>query len=181
MRYLLCILFFVISLSVQSQSLRDSLFGGKMKVDSALLAKSKQGQTVALDSAQKKQVDSLKAVVADSVSKQPAAEKPAIKYADNNKIWKKFVDEQTKIINAEVLPNKKIKKGGYTLTLEYEIGIDGAVSTKNIICDPKNEILTDYIRDTMMSRAPQLAPQVVNGAPRKSSRRQVLVFVKEKN
>jgi hypothetical protein len=33
----------------------------------------------------------------------------------------------------------------------------------------------------MMTNAPQLAPQIVNGAPRKSSKRQILVFVKEKN
>jgi hypothetical protein len=76
---------------------------------------------------------------------------------------------------------KKIKKGGYTVTLEYEIGTDGVVSTKNIICDPKSEGLINLINERMMANAPQLAPQIVNGAPRKSSKRQILVFVKEKN
>jgi hypothetical protein len=37
------------------------------------------------------------------------------------------------------------------------------------------------INERMMANAPQLAPQIVNGAPRKSSKRQILVFVKEKN
>ena len=41
------------------------------------------------------------------------------------------------------LTTKKIKKGGYTVTLEYEIGTDGVVSTKNIICDPKSEALDE--------------------------------------
>jgi hypothetical protein len=80
-----------------------------------------------------------------------------------------------------MLTSKKIKKGGYTVTLEYEIGTDGVVTTKNIICDPKSEQLVALINERMMPNAPKLAPQVVNGAPRKSSRRQVLVFVKEKN
>jgi hypothetical protein len=80
-----------------------------------------------------------------------------------------------------MLTSKKVKKGGYTVTLEYEIGTDGIVTTKNIICDPKSEQLEELIRERMMSNAPRLAPQVVNGAPRKSSRRQILIFVKEKN
>jgi hypothetical protein len=77
--------------------------------------------------------------------------------------------------------SKKIKKGDYTVTLEYEIGTDGVVSTKNIICDPKSDGLVDLIKERMMTNAPQLAPQIVNGAPKKSSRRQILVFSKEKN
>jgi hypothetical protein len=33
----------------------------------------------------------------------------------------------------------------------------------------------------MMASPPQLAPQIVNGTPKKSSKRQVLIFIKEKN
>lgn len=180
MKSLLLLLFLFTGLSVFSQSLRDSLFSGKLKADSALVAKSKAAEKK--DSLKNETPDAAKKTITDSASiKTVPPLKPAITYADNNRIWKKFVDEQTKLINTEVLPNKKIKKGDYTVTLEYEIGTDGAVTTKNIICDPKNEILVDYIRDQMMANPPQLAPQIVNGAPKKSSKRQVLIFLKEKN
>lgn len=182
--FLLTVLF--ISSNCFSQSLRDSLFSGKLKADSVLVVKSKVNEQKAKeDSARRNQIDSLKKIGADTtqltLTVQNSPEKKEIKYSDNNKIWKKFTDEYTKIINTEVLPSKKIKKGGYTVTLEYEIGTDGVVTTKNITCDPKSEYLVEQIRDRMMANAPQLAPQVVNGAPKKSSKRQILIFVKDKN
>jgi hypothetical protein len=167
--------------------LRDSLFSGKLKADSALVAKSK----IVKDSTKKTEIDpstkkteidpSTGKTEVDPAVKPNTSEKTELKYSDNSRTWKKFVDEYTKIINTEMLTTKKIKKGGYTVTLEYEIGTDGVVSTKNIICDPKSESLVNLIQERMMPNAPQLAPQVVNGAPRKSSKRQILIFVKEKN
>jgi len=174
--FLLAVLFISSSCFAQ-RSLRDSLFSGKLKADSALVASSK----VVKDSTKKTEVDQLNKTVADTSVTQSISAKPELKYSDNNKTWKKFTDEYTKIITTEMATTKKIKKGGYTVTLEYEIGTDGAVSTKNIICDPKSEALIDLINERMMANAPQLAPQIVNGVPRKSSKRQILVFVKEKN
>lgn len=169
---------FISSTSFSQKSLRDSLFSGKLKADSALVAKSK----IVKDSTKKTEIDPATGKTeVDSAIKQNSAEKTELKYSDNNRTWKKFVDEYTKIINTEMLTTKKIKKGGYTVTLEYEIGTDGVVTTKNIICDPKSEALVNLIQERMMPNAPQLAPQVVNGAARKSSKRQILVFVKEKN
>ena len=163
----------------QKKSLRDSLFSGKLKADSALVASSK----IVKDSSKKTEAEQVNKIVTDTTAKRDSAttEKPELKYSDNNKTWKKFTDEYSKIITAEMANSKKVKKGGYTVTLEYEIGIDGVVSTKNIICDPKSETLVNLINERMMPNAPQLAPQIVNGAPRKSSKRQILVFVKEKN
>jgi hypothetical protein len=185
------ILFFFLVLFISSscfaqKSLRDSLFSGKLKADSALVAKSKVNEEKAKeDSIKKVQIDSLKKIGADTTqitgTTSASPIKTELKYSDNNKTWKKFTDEYTKIITTEMATTKKIKKGGYTVTLEYEIGTDGVVSTKNIICDPKSEALIDLINERMMANAPQLAPQIVNGAPRKSSKRQILVFVKEKN
>jgi len=174
--FLLAVLFISSSCFAQ-RSLRDSLFSGKLKADSALVASSK----VVKDSTKKTEVDQLNKTVADTSVTQSISAKPELKYSDNNKTWKKFTDEYTKIITTEMATTKKIKKGGYTVTLEYEIGTDGAVSTKNIICDPKSEALIDLINERMMANAPQLAPQIVNGVPRKSSKRQILVFMKEKN
>lgn len=174
--FLLAVLFISSSCFAQ-KSLRDSLFSGKLKADSALVASSK----VVKDSSKKTEPDQLSKTMADTSVKLSTPEKTELKYSDNNKTWKKFTDEYTKIINTEMSNTKKIKKGGYTVTLEYEIGVDGVVSTKNIICDPKSETLINLINERMMANAPQLAPQIVNGAPRKSSKRQILVFVKEKN
>ena len=177
-RIFLILVLFISSTCFSQKSLRDSLFSGKLKADSALVAKSK----IVKDSTKKTEIDPATGKTeVDPAIKQNSAEKTELKYSDNNRTWKKFVDEYTKIINTEMLTTKKIKKGGYTVTLEYEIGTDGVVSTKNIICDPKSETLVNLIQERMMPNAPQLAPQVVNGAPRKSSKRQILVFVKEKN
>lgn len=183
-RIFLVIILFISSTCFSQKSLRDSLFSGKLKADSTLVAKSKVNeQKIKEDSVRRSQIDSLKRIGADTtqMSVQDTPVKSELKYSDNNRTWKKFVDEYTRIINTEMLMSKKIRKGGYTVTLEYEIGIDGVVSTKNIISDPKSEQLVDLIKERMMPNAPQLAPQIVNGAPRKSSKRQVLVFVKEKN
>ena len=174
--FLLAVLF-ISSTCFSQKSLRDSLFSGKLKADSALVASSK----IVRDTSKKTEVDQLSKTLTDTSVKQSGTGKTELKYSDNNKTWKKFTDEYTKIITTEMTNTKKIKKGGYTVTLEYEIGTDGVVSTKNIICDPKSETLIELIRERMMANAPQLAPQIVNGAPRKSSKRQILVFVKEKN
>src|SRR5436190_18709237 len=176
-RLLFLAVLFISSSCFAQKSLRDSLFSGKLKADSALVASSK----IVKDSSKKTEPDQLSKTAADSSVKQSEAGKTELKYSDNNKTWKKFTDEYTKIINTEMSNTRKIKKGGYTVTLEYEIGTDGVVSTRNIICDPKSEALIDLINERMMANAPQLAPQIVNGAPRKSSKRQILVFVKEKN
>ena len=174
--FLLAVLFISSSCFAQ-KSLRDSLFSGKLKADSALVASSK----IVKDSSKKAEPEQLSKTLADTTAKLNTPEKTELKYSDNNKTWKKFTDEYTKIINTEMGATKKIKKGGYTVTLEYEIATDGVVSTKNIICDPKSEGLINLINEGMMANAPQLAPQIINGAPRKSSKRQILVFVKEKN
>jgi len=176
-RLFLLTVLFISSNCFAQKSLRDSLFSGKLKADSALVASSK----VVKDSSKKTEVDQLTKTSTDTTAKLNDPAKTELKYSDNNKTWKKFTDEYTKIITTEMAATKKIKKGGYTVTLEYEIGTDGVVSTKNIICDPKSESLINLINERMMANAPQLAPQIVNGAPRKSSKRQILVFVKEKN
>jgi len=177
-RIFLILILFISSTCFSQKSLRDSLFSGKLKADSALVAKSK----IVKDSAKKTEIDPVTGkTVFDAEAKQNNPEKPELKYSDNNRTWKKFVDEYTKILSTEIITMKKIRKGGYTVTLEYEIGTDGAVSTKNILCDPKSESLVELIKERMMPNAPLLAPQIVNGAPRKSSKRQILIFVKEKN
>lgn len=171
----------MLSLSANSQSLRDSLFSGKLKADSALVAQSKINEQKAKeDSIRKVKGDTLAAVI-DVPALKAKEEDVPLKYSDNTRVWKKFVDEYAAVIKAESLPSKKIKKGTYSVLLEYEIGADGIVTTKNVTSTPSNSFLEQEIRDKMMANAPKLAPQLANGVPRKTSRRQVIVFTKDKN
>lgn len=182
MRLLHILFFFLINTGCFAQSLKDSLFSGKLKVDSALLIKSKVNLSKpVMDSVKKTEPDTLNKMVTDSLSKQNNTQKPVISYQDNNKIWKKFIDQYTSVINAEVLPDKKIKRGTYSVMIEYEIGTDGEVTTKNVTSTPPNNYLVEQVKERMMPDAPLLAPLIRDGLPRKSARRQVIVFVKEKN
>lgn len=178
-RIFLIAFLFISSTSFSQKSLRDSLFSGKLKADSALVAKSKGVK----DSTTKSEVGttSISSINAIDSAKQVDPTKPVLKYSDNNRTWKKFSDEYIKTINEELANSKKVKKGFYTVTLDYEIGTDGVVSMKSLLCDPKSETLIELINERMMPNAPQLAPQIVNGAPKKSSKRQILIFTKEKN
>ena len=196
-----------------AQSLKDSLFSGKLKADSNLVKKSKiNEQKPVADTAKKITPATVKKatpdsvavvikndpnkVVTDSVQVQTvtaetittetvtaenATANPPQRYEDNNKVWKKFTDQHIAIINTEVLPSKKIKKGTYSVMIEYEIGTDGVVTTKNVTSTPSNDYLVEQVKERMMANAPQLAPMIRDGVPRKSSRRQVINFTKEKN
>lgn len=175
---------FFLATNCSGQSLRDSLFGGKLKVDSALLKKSGMDkiQKATGDSTKKVSVDSTGKVIADSSKNQVTIEAPKTTSAqDNNKTWKKFVDEYTAIINTQTLPSKKVKKGIYSVLIEYEIGTDGVVTTKNITSTPSSDYLVEQIKEVMMPNAPQLAPLIRNGKAVKISRRQLLTFTKERN
>ena len=171
--FILSCLFFV---SVGfGQSLKDSLFSGKLKVDSALIRKSK------IQEQPKKDTDTIQKSSTDSTLKQATTGQPVMNYQDNNKVWKKFVDQYTSVINKESLPSKKMKRGTYSVLIEYEIGPDGVVTTTNITSTPSSEYLVDQVREKMMANAPQLAPLIRNGKPTKSLKKQLLVFTKEKN
>src|SRR4030095_11418858 len=93
---------FFISSNCFSQSLRDSLFSGKLKADSALVAKSKVNvQKAKEDSVRRVQIDSVKKVGGDTTQFAAVITVPVkqeLKYSDNNKTWKKFVDEYRAVI-----------------------------------------------------------------------------------
>ena len=105
MNRLFLILVLFVSSSCFSQSLRDSLFSGKLKADSALVAKSRINEQKAKeDSARRVQIDSLKKIGADTTQLTSAITTPAkteLKYSDNNKTWKKF-DEYFVIIDLDM-------------------------------------------------------------------------------
>ena len=106
-RLFLITVLFISSNCFAQKSLRDSLFSGKLKADSALVASSK----IVKDSTKKTEAEQLNKSVADTSVKQSNPDKPELKYSDNNRTWKKFTDEYTKIINTEMSNTKKIKTG----------------------------------------------------------------------
>ena len=101
--FLLLVLF--ISSTSFSQSLRDSLFSGKLKADSALVAKSKVVKDLK-DSARKTEGMVTTPTVIDSAANPTDPAKPVLKYNDNNRTFKKFTDEYIKIINEELSNSK---------------------------------------------------------------------------
>src|SRR5687767_12442278 len=103
-RIFLILVLFISSTCFSQKSLRDSLFSGKLKADSALVAKSK----IVKDSTKKTEIDPATGKTEiDPATKQISSEKTELKYSDNNRTWKKFVDEHTKIITTEMLTTKK--------------------------------------------------------------------------
>lgn len=98
---------------------------------------------------------------------------------DNNKVWKKFVDEYTGIIKTEILTSKKVKAGAYSVLIQYEIGADGEVITNSISVSPENSFIVDQVKQRMMMNTPKLTPPAaVNGKVRTVVKKQMLTFIK---
>jgi hypothetical protein len=184
------VLFFalLIGLSTKGQTLKDALFGGRLKSDTGMVVKKGDSLKLLPDSLVKKRIDSLKktAKITDSLKAISADSSLAATRAntpkDNDKLWKQFIDEYSAVIKSEVLPSSKIKKGTYTLYIDCMIETDGSVTTSNIICIPENSYLVEQVKARMMANTPQLNPVLMsNGKPRKTLKKQVLTFVKDKD
>ena len=114
------------ALNTNAQSIKDALFGGKLKNDSNSVIRKGEDLSTKIDTSRKKPAEPEKtkpAVVAvdptaklltggridpvvplDSLDKKEAPK-------DNAKKWKDFVDNIVTTLNAEVMNSNKIKKG----------------------------------------------------------------------
>ena len=98
----------------------------------------------------------------------------------NSKLWKERVDALVKELQADVLPNKKVKKETYFLTVDYELAEDGQVSILNVTSAPENEFLAGQVKERLIQNAPTLAPQTDStGKARKVKRKQNFTVTKE--
>ena len=98
---------------------------------------------------------------------------------DNNKIWKTFIDSLSNTIKSEVLTSGKIKKGVYSVLINYEIKPDGQININSVASDPENSFLDGQIKMRLTLDAPQLNPVLgTNGQPRTVAKKQMLTFVK---
>lgn len=192
MKILVVLLLLIIGLSAEGQSLKDALFGGKLKSDTGMVVKKGDSLKLLPDSLVKKRMDSLKqaARVSESVKNNPSgsvsdtssSNTTANAPKNNDQLWKEFIDEYSKVIISDVLSSSKIKKGTYKLYIDYYIETDGSVTTSNIICVPENSYLVEQVKVRMMANTPQLQPVLMsNGKPRKALKKQVLTFVKDKD
>lgn len=110
------------------------------------------------------------AVVAAPAVAAPVAAPPKT----TTKIWKEYTDSLVKVLHAEVMSNKKIKKETYFVTADYDLDLDGKVTVTNVIVNPENGILAAAITDRMQTTPPQLAP-----VPRKIKRKVNFTITKD--
>jgi hypothetical protein len=161
-----------------AQSLRDSLFGGKLKADTGKTFVSKDtGKYVApkiynipaQGETKKGEIIKLDESIPDSLNKT---------FYAKQKTWKRFIDINTSIISQQAADTKKVKKGEYSIEIEYEIGLNGRVTTTGITCSPPNEFLTEQFTE-LMKRPPILAAPIYNdGKPKTLSAKQSVTIKK---
>ena len=195
------IIFLVIlmsSVAANAQSLKDLLYSGKLKTDSGTVIRKGDDLTSKIDTSTNKpaeaektktitasrdssrtvglntQIDSAASAAAVPGAAMPKDNSTGLK--DNNRIWKEYVDSLTSMLKTEVLPSKKIKSGTYYVLVEYEIGIDGQVTTNNVSCSPENSFLQQQVKERITLTSPQMNPLVTNGKPRKVVKKQTLIL-----
>jgi hypothetical protein len=190
------ILFLAGAVTANSQSLKDALYGGKLKLDTGAVIRKGDDLSTKIDTTRKKPVDPEKiktmTVVRDtSVTGTVAGTEPVTNPAseaakdnatatkDNNKIWKDYMDEFTGTLRTDVLPSKKIKNGTYSILIEYEIGLDGQITVNNVSCSPESSYLEDQVKERLTLTAPQMSPLLsANGKPRKAIKKQTFTVAK---
>lgn len=185
-------IFLFFSSSVMAQSLKDSLFSGKLKnpLKQAEAAKD-SAQKVAKDSFEITNTDSSTSLASSSaltennpvtkVQKSDDIMPDSLNrlYYAKQKAWKRFIDQQTLIISIQADETKKVKKGEYYIEFDYEIGLNGRVKVSSITCYPENEFLIATITDAM-TRTPVLAPPIYgDGKPRAISAKQQMTILKK--
>lgn len=167
--------------SMMAQSLKDSLFGGKIKADTSKTYVSKDTSKYVAPKvynpsagvqgdAKKNEVAKLDESMPDSLNKN---------FYARQKVWKRFIDINTTIISQEAADTKKVRKGQYAIDVEYVIGLNGKITTSSITCNPPNEYLAQQVTD-LMKRAPTLsAPVYSDGKPRPLNATQTITIVKK--
>ena len=197
MKKVLLFLLVVVAINTNAQTLKEALYGGKLKTDTGTVLRKGEDLSSKIDTSRKAPAvapeKKLVAAVADTAKKMtapgdstamPAAEKtetaPATGVgADNNRVWKAFVDSTISILNQDLAVNKKYKKGEYSVTVDYVIELDGKVTITNVYVSPENKTLAIQVKERLNIDTPQLKPVISsNGKPRKINKRQSFVLTK---
>ena len=186
----LFLLVVITTVNANAQSLKDALYGGKLKTDSGTVIKKGDDLSTKIDTSRKKPVEpekpKLTIITADSAAKKTTATNvatPPVDNAavtkDNNKIWKQFIDSAVSTLNAEVMTSKKLKKGEYFMMVDYAIELDGKVTINNVYPTPENKFLEEQVKERLNIDTPQLNPVLAsNGKPRRVIKRHNFTLVK---
>ncbi len=178
------ILLSVITITANAQTLKDVLYGGKLKTDSGTVIRKGDDLSSKIDTSRKSKVEAdknkLTAATTDSSKKKMNGQADSATIAvagkmdnnavlkDNNKIWKEFMDSAISNLKAEVMTSKKVKKGDYYILLDYEIGPDGLVTINNVYPSPENSFLAQEVKERINLTAPRMNPALSsNGKPHK--------------
>ena len=85
----------------------------------------------------------------------------------------------TQIVSQAADDTRKVKKGEYSIEIEYEIGLNGKVAITGITCSPNNAFLIEQVT-AFMSRPPVLSPPIYSdGKPKKLLAKQPITIVKK--
>lgn len=177
------------------QSLKEALYGGKLKTDTGSVLRKGDDLSSKIDTSRKKEViveKKMDALSMDSIKKwtsQPdsGTVAPPIDKTDNNavskdnnKLWKEFVDSLISTLKQEVMTSKKINKGDYFVTVDYAIATDGQVSITNVLLVPENKFLEQQVKERLSIDTPRLNPVLSgNGTPRKVAKRTNFTLTKD--
>ncbi|MES2880891.1 MAG: hypothetical protein V4676_01990 [Bacteroidota bacterium] len=205
MKKTILFLLLAVSFTANAQSLKDLLYGGKLKNDSNTVIRKTDDLSTKIDTGTRKPTETAKpkdATVNVGAEKQNKAvgvtdsatvetedaaeatkevvEKPAAPVKSNNKIWKEYTDALLLEMKTDVLSSKKVKKESYYLTVDYELATDGAVSIINVTCSPENEFLQQQVKERIIANPPVLAAYIDSSKqPRKVKRKYNFSVTKE--
>ncbi len=100
-------------------------------------------------------------------------------YYAKQKSWKRFIEGNRLIVTQQADESKKVKRGEYSIDIDYEIGLNGRVKATNIACYPQNDFLKEQVTE-FMSRVPVLAPPVYgDGKPRVAVGKENIIILKK--
>jgi hypothetical protein len=193
------ILFLLLSGSViaNAQTLKEALYGGKLKTDSGTVIRKGEDLSSKIDTSKKKPVEPQKIKIAapnqDSSMKASNVKTDSLNIVssnkdtvaavavvrNNNQLWKAFIDSATAQLKREVLPDKKIKSGTYYIMIDYDIDVDGKVIINNATPDPADRNLQEQVRQILEAAAPTMNPILSNGKPKKVSKKYNFILAKE--
>lgn len=186
MKKIFLLVLIVTTVTANAQSLKDALYGGKLKTDSGSVLRKGEDLSSKIDSNRKKPVIEEKKIAAlsmDSIKKWTTkadttnktvvdkSDANAVK-KDNNKLWKEFMDTVISTLKSEVMASKKFKKGDYYVMVDYTIGLDGSVTIGNVFVSPENKTLETQVKERFNIDTPKLNPVLgSNGVARKTVKR----------
>ncbi|MCR6719050.1 MAG: hypothetical protein NVV59_01920 [Chitinophagaceae bacterium] len=192
--FLLVTFLMVSSAALQAQSLKELLYSGKLKSDTGSVVRKTDDLSTKIDTSTRKPpppAPVVKTVVVptadgDSVVTIQTTEEGVVLDSavvaaprDNDEVWKEYTETLISELKTEVLPNKKVKAGSYSVLLVYEIDLDGSININTVSTSPSNDFLEQQIKNRMTLTAPTLTPLLNQfGKPRKAIKRQTITLTK---